>query len=57
MCLILKTHFLQKEKIRLYYGGVMGLNRSRTVAQAVVAGGPSSSPGLVMWDLWRTKWG
>jgi hypothetical protein len=29
----------------------------RAIAQAVSRrGGPSSSPGKVMWDLWWTKW-
>jgi hypothetical protein len=28
----------------------------RAIAQAVSRGGPSSWPGLVMWDLWWTKW-
>jgi hypothetical protein len=29
----------------------------RAIAQAVShRGGPGSTPGLVMWDLWWTKW-
>jgi hypothetical protein len=44
-----------------YVGVLINLWLGRAIAQAVSRwlphrGGPGSNPGLVMWDLWWTKW-
>jgi hypothetical protein len=40
--------------------GIVGVKldcvRGRAIAQASRRGGPGSSPGQLMWDLWWTKW-
>jgi hypothetical protein len=61
----LKSHtisFTQKYRSRDCFNSVQPvfivLAESRAIAQSLAShrGGPDSSPGLVMWDLWWTKW-